>query len=62
MFRALAILASFVGAAAFAPARMARSSSALKMSFKEEVGALPPTGFWDPLGTVYLLGEPMVAC
>jgi hypothetical protein len=50
MFRALAILASIIGAAAFAPAaRMARSS-ALKMSFTDEAGALPPVGFWDPLG------------
>ena len=28
---------------------MARSS-ALKMSFENELGALPPTGYWDPLG------------
>ena len=36
-------------ATAFAPAgRMARS--ALKMTFENELGALPPTGYWDPLG------------
>jgi hypothetical protein len=29
---------------------MARSSSALKMSFESEIGAQPPLGFWDPLG------------
>ncbi len=36
-------------AVAFAP--VARSSRAsLKMSYENEIGALPPTGFWDPLG------------
>ena len=49
MFRALAILASFVSAAAFAPASRA-TSSALKMSFENAIGAQPPLGFWDPLG------------
>ena len=29
---------------------MARSGSALKMSFAGELGAQPPLGFWDPLG------------
>ena len=51
MFRALAIIASFVGASAFSPVRSARSS-ALKMSFESEIGAQPPLGFWDPLGLV----------
>lgn len=50
MFRFIAILASLVSAAAFAPARMARSSSALKMSYESELGVLPPVGFFDPLG------------
>jgi len=51
MFRACAIIASFAGVAAFAPAgRMAASSSALKMGFESEIGAQPPLGFWDPLG------------
>ena len=50
MFRALAILASFVSAAAFAPASMRSTSSALKMSFENAIGAQPPLGFWDPLG------------
>jgi hypothetical protein len=49
MFRAFALIASLVGASAFAPARSARSS-ALKMSFESEIGAQPPLGFWDPLG------------
>ena len=50
MFRALVILASLVGAVAFAPAaRMARSSS-LKMSYEGEAGVTAPAGFFDPLG------------
>jgi hypothetical protein len=50
MFRALAILASFVSVAAFAPASRVASSSALKMSFENAIGAQAPLGFWDPLG------------
>ena len=50
MFKLVAVLASLLGAAAFAPARMARSSSALKMNFEDAIGAQPPLGFWDPLG------------
>ena len=50
MFRAIAILASFIGAAAFAPAGRMVRSSALKMSFESEIGAQAPLGFWDPLG------------
>jgi Chlorophyll A-B binding protein len=50
MFRALVVLASLIGAAAFAPAaRMARSS-ALKMSYEGEAGVTAPAGFFDPLG------------
>ena len=50
MFRTIAILASIVGAAAFAPAgRMARSSS-LKMDYSNEAGVTQPTGFFDPWG------------
>ena len=50
MFRAIAILASIVGASAFAPAsRMVIRSSALKMNFENEIGAQAPLGFWDPL-------------
>jgi hypothetical protein len=38
-------------AAAFAPAANKQSSTAIKMSFAEELpGALPPVGFFDPLG------------
>ena len=50
MFRALAILASFVSAAAFAPASRVASSSALKMNYENAIGAQAPLGFWDPLG------------
>lgn len=35
---------------AFAPASRVATSSALKMGFESELGALPPVGFWDPLG------------
>lgn len=51
MFKLVAVLASLVGAAAFTStsSRIA-SRSALKMSYEDELGVLPPTGFWDPLG------------
>ena len=49
MFKFVAILASLVGAAAFAPASRMASSSALKMGFEDALGAQPPLGFWDPL-------------
>ena len=48
----LAILASLVAtSAAFAPAKQATSSTALK-AFEEDFGAMLPLGFWDPLGLV----------
>jgi hypothetical protein len=50
MFRAIALIASFICAAAFSPAGRVSTSSALKMSFENEIGAQPPLGFWDPLG------------
>jgi len=47
----LAIFASLVaGAAAFAPSKVATSSTALNMAFENEVGAQVPLGFFDPLG------------
>jgi Chlorophyll A-B binding protein len=49
MFRALAILASIVGASAFAPASRVSGSSALKMSYANEAGVTKPAGFFDPL-------------
>ncbi|GKZ00933.1 hypothetical protein MPSEU_001044800 [Mayamaea pseudoterrestris] len=48
----LAVVASLVAsAAAFAPASQKSSSSAMSaVSFEEKAGALPPIGYWDPLG------------
>jgi hypothetical protein len=47
-----AILATLVAsAAAFAPAKQAARSTAIK-SFDDELGAQPPLGFFDPLGIV----------
>ena len=43
-------IASLVSASAFTPSARVARSSALKMSFDNEIGALPPTGYWDPLG------------
>jgi hypothetical protein len=49
MFRFVAILATLVSAAAFAPvSRVARS--ALKMTYENAVGVTSPAGFFDPLG------------
>jgi hypothetical protein len=46
----LAVLAAFAGsAAAFAPVPMAKTATALN-AFEDEIGALPPVGFWDPAG------------
>ena len=50
MFKFIAILASVVSVAAFAPARMASKSTGLKMAFEDAIGAQAPLGFWDPLG------------
>ena len=46
----LAVAASLVAsAAAFAPASVSKSSTALK-SYENEVGVIEPTGYFDPLG------------
>ena len=46
----LAIIASLAAsAAAFAPSKVAQTSTALK-AFESELGAQPPLGFFDPLG------------
>ena len=50
MFKLVAVLASLLSAAAFAPARVASRATALKMSFEDAPGALPPFGFFDPFG------------
>lgn len=45
-----AILASLVASAvAFAPAKQAARSTAVK-AFEDELGVQPPLGFFDPLG------------
>jgi hypothetical protein len=47
----LAVFASLlVGAAAFAPAQTGKASTAIKMSYENELGVIKPTGFFDPLG------------
>jgi hypothetical protein len=47
-----AVLATLVAsAAAFAPAKQAARTTAIK-SFEDELGAQPPLGFFDPLGIV----------
>jgi hypothetical protein len=50
MFRLAAFIALFAVATAFAPTGRVSTSSALKMSFEDALGAQPPLGFWDPLG------------
>lgn len=52
MFKFVAILASLVSAAAFAPASRITRTSALKMGFENEIGVQPPLGFWDPMGVL----------
>mmetsp|Transcript_21289 Transcript_21289/g.51443 ORF Transcript_21289/g.51443 Transcript_21289/m.51443 type:complete len:201 (-) Transcript_21289:181-783(-) len=47
----LTVLAALAGsAAAFAPAPVAQTSSALNVDFGNEIGAQMPLGFFDPLG------------
>jgi len=48
MFRALALIASLVGASAFAPTGRSAARSSLKM-FEGEAGVVAPLGFFDPL-------------
>jgi len=50
MFRTLVLIASLVGAAAFAPVSQVARSSTMKMAFEDALGAQAPLGFWDPLG------------
>jgi hypothetical protein len=47
------IIASLIAsAAAFAPAQQAGKTTAVSMSFENELGAQAPLGFYDPLGLV----------
>jgi hypothetical protein len=50
MFRTIVLLASLIGASAFAPMGKVAMGSSLKMGFDEAIGAQAPLGFWDPLG------------
>jgi hypothetical protein len=50
MFRFIAIVASIVGASAFAPSASVARGTSMKMSFENAIGAQAPLGFWDPLG------------
>ncbi|KAL3802884.1 hypothetical protein ACHAWO_010383 [Cyclotella atomus] len=44
-----AIVASLVASAsAFAPAQTGKAATSLASAFENEIGALPPTGFFDP--------------
>lgn len=47
-----AIIALAGSAAAFAPAQVGKSSTALRADFTSEVGAQAPLGFFDPLNVV----------
>jgi len=49
MKSAVIFAASMATAAAFAPAPVTKTIGALN-AFQDEIGALPPTGFWDPAG------------
>lgn len=51
----LLLVTMLVSTAAFTPSKMKQASRGralklMKMTAIEEVGVLPPTGFWDPLG------------
>jgi len=46
----LAVFASLIaGSSAFAPAQVGRASTSVQ-AFENEIGVLPPTGFFDPAG------------
>jgi hypothetical protein len=48
--RKLAVFASLIaGSSAFAPAQVGRASTSVQ-AFENEIGVLPPTGFFDPAG------------
>lgn len=55
MFQFVVILASLLSISAFNSPIIAKRNafSSLKMAFENEIGALPPVGFWDPLGNHY---------
>ena len=47
---ATAVLALAGSAAAFAPASQKAAKTALSVGFADELGAMTPLGYWDPLG------------
>jgi hypothetical protein len=49
MFRIVSFFALLLSVAAFAPISRVSRSNAVKMNFENEIGVLPPLGFWDPL-------------
>jgi hypothetical protein len=50
MFRVVVALVALLATSAFSTVARVARSSALKMTFENEIGAQPPLGFWDPLG------------
>jgi hypothetical protein len=55
MFQVIAFLACIASSFAFAPSKVARSSSSiLKMGFENEIGAQPPLGFWVSKKRIYV--------
>lgn len=58
--RVIALTLAFLATvSAFAP-RMRpmssmKTSRALKMNFENEIGVLPPVGYWDPLGILCIM-------
>ena len=49
MFKVIVALSFILSAFGFAPSAR-NTRSALKMSFENEVGSLPPAKYFDPLG------------
>ncbi len=47
---AVLVLSFLATATAFAPMGRTTSRTTLSMQFEDELGVLPPVGYWDPLG------------
>jgi hypothetical protein len=56
MYKSLLIASSIAAASAFAPAPVAKSTTAIN-AFENELGAQPPLGFFDPLGMLDEAGQ-----
>uniref|UniRef100_A0A7S2HH88 Uncharacterized protein n=1 Tax=Helicotheca tamesis TaxID=374047 RepID=A0A7S2HH88_9STRA len=50
MMKLAAIASLIAGAAAFAPAKVSQSSTALNAAWGDKIGAQAPLGYFDPLG------------